>query len=88
VHSGLSATCIGQCTSYLCKKKKTTPPNATSATKQQKYSLKTIPSQFLGVSIVGRRQEGNKGSAGTLAIAAGGVVWTCKSYIAYVKDFN
>jgi hypothetical protein len=68
--------------------KKTTPPNATSATKQQKYSLKTVPSQFLGVSIVGRRQGGTKGSAGTLAIAAGGVVWTCKSYIAYAKDFN
>jgi len=35
---------------------------------------------------VGRRQEGTKGFAGTLAIAPGGVVWTCKSYIAYVKD--
>jgi hypothetical protein len=70
------------------REKKTTPPNATSATKQQKYSLKTVPSQFLGVSIVGRRQGGTKGSAGTLAIAAGGVVWTCKSYMAYAKDFN
>ncbi len=28
-----------------------------------------------------RRQGGTKGSAGTLVIAAGGVVWTCKSHM-------
>jgi hypothetical protein len=84
----LNALVSAHRTSAKKKKEKTTPPNATSATKQQKYRLKTVPSQFLGVSIVGRRQGGTKGSAGTLAIAAGGVIWTCKSYIAYAKDFN
>lgn len=62
VHSGLSAKCIGQCTSYLCKKKKRKnhPAKCNFSHKTAKIYIKNSPQPISRSSHSGKKTRRHK----------------------------